>query len=65
MKKENNRIPKEGNHNSLQIYLSIQEVFKNVASITFWIKPKYTLGYAILFLTVMLVIGIRQLQTLT
>lgn len=57
-------MSKEGNNNSLQVYLLIQQVFKNIAFTTFWIKPKYALAYAILFLTVMLVIGIRQLHHL-
>lgn len=63
-RKKKNMMSKEGNNNSLQVYLLIQQVFKNIASTTFWIKPKYALAYAILFLTVMLVIGIRQLHHL-
>lgn len=63
-KKKKNRMSRGDNNNSLQVYLLIQQVFKNIASTTFWIKPKYALAYAILFLTVMLVIGIRQLHHL-
>lgn len=46
-----------------QIYLIIQ-FLNNTASTTFLVKTKYSLVYTILFLTVMLIMSIRQLHYL-